>query len=83
MNDWISVKDLLPEPNLPIELRHKLCYCPGINGTMPGKDWMDSNYCIGEYVRKGILGDTCWKRVDNENIQVTHWMNIPIPPTQF
>lgn len=67
---WIDCKYELPE-----ELTHVVCYCPGINGSVPGRDWMDSDYCIGEHI-KG-----CWKRVDNENIKVSHWMPIPLPPT--
>lgn len=63
---WIKCSDGLPE-----ELTHVVCYCPGINGQVPGRDWMDSDYCIGEHIQ-GI-----WKRVDNENIAVSHWLKLP------
>ncbi len=63
---WISVKKRLPE-----HFTYVVFYCPGINGTLPGRDWMDSDFCIGEH--SGLS----WKRVDNENIQVSHWMPIP------
>lgn len=63
---WNKVKDKLPS-----ELTHVVCYIPGIDGHLPGKDWQDSDYCIGEHI-KGY-----WKRCDNENIKVTHWMEIP------
>lgn len=71
MNKWISVKKILPPSFI-----HVVCYCPGINGHMPGKDWMDSDYCIGEHSGRS------WKRVDNENIEVSHWIPLPPPPKQ-
>lgn len=66
--EWIKVKDRLPE-----KLTRVVCYCPGINGQRPGREWMDSDYCIGEHIKGS------WKRVDNENIEVSHW--IPLTPS--
>lgn len=71
MSEWISVVDRLPE-----DFEHVVCYCPGINGQRPGKEWMDSDFCIGESY-EGL-----WKRVDNENIEVSHWMPLPKAPNE-
>lgn len=65
MTEWQTTE------NLPSELTEVVCYCPGIDGMMPGKDWMDSDFCIGMHVNGN------WKRVDNENINVSHWLTIP------
>jgi len=70
MNEWISVKDRLPE-----DFQEVVCYIPGINGHCPGKEWQDSDFCIGQQC-KGA-----WKRMDNENIQVSHW--FPLPPSPW
>lgn len=66
---WVQCKECLPEEDLVV-----LCYCPGIDGQLPGRDWMDSDFCIGSH--KG----GCWKRIDNENIGVESWMKIPDIP---
>ncbi len=65
-HEWISVKDKLPK-----EFTHVFCYCPGIDGQLAGRYWMDTDFCIGEHVN-GI-----WKKADNENIKVSHWLPIP------
>ena len=65
---WFKVNEALPP-----ELTHVVCYCPGINGHLPGRDWMDSDFCIGEQINGN------WKRVDNANIQVSHWMPLREP----
>ncbi len=68
MMAWVKCSERLPD-----ELTHVVCYCPGLNGQVPGRDWMDSDYCIGEHIN-GV-----WKKVDNENIAVFCWMAIPEP----
>ncbi len=67
--NWIKCSERMPP-----ELTEVFCYIPGINGHLPGKDWQDSDYCTGEH----IAGN--WKRMDNENIHVTHWMPLPESP---
>ncbi len=66
---WIPI-----DKELPKEETHVVCYCPGVDGHAPGRDWMDSDYCIGEHI------SGYWKRVDNQNIKPTHWTPIPKDP---
>ncbi len=69
----VRVKRKLMPASMPPEIDVEvLCYIPGIEGHMPGKDWQDSNYCIGFYI-----GNGSWKRVDNENIKVSAWDYLP------
>lgn len=66
---WFPTEKILPK-----DMQEVICYCPGINGQLPGKEWMDSDFCIGMHLNGK------WKRVDNENIEVSHWLPLPKLP---
>jgi hypothetical protein len=66
---WVKCSDRMPP-----ELTEVFCYIPGIDGMLPGRDWQDSDFCLGQHIN-GI-----WKRMDNENINVLAWLEIPEPP---
>jgi len=70
MNEWISVKDDLPEHYVNV-----LIY--------PYPEFNDEYRFVGEYdiVREGFV---VWVGSNSEHneVFVTHWMPLPKPPTQ-
>lgn len=84
--EWISVKDRLPEPEQDVILctveietygRHsekKKIYRNIYMGYFDGDEWLTS-YCHGcEYIFRMN------ERYPNETIEVTHWMPLPESP---
>ena len=86
VQEWISVKDRLPEPEQGVILctreietygKHhekKKIYRNIYMGYFDGDEWLTS-YCHGcEYIFRMN------EKYPNETIEVTHWMPIPQPP---
>ena len=86
VQEWISVKDRLPEPEQDVILctreietygKHhekKKIYRNIYMGYFDGEEWLTS-YCHGcEYIFRMN------EKYPNETIEVTHWMPIPKPP---
>ena len=88
MNEWISVKDRLPDEEQEVLLctretetygRHnekKRSYREVYIGYFDGTYWL-TNYCYGcEYIFR------MEEKYPNETIEVTHWMPLPEPPKE-
>ena len=86
VQEWISVKDELPEPEQDVILctreietygKHhekKKIYRNIYMGYFDGDEWLTS-YCHGcEYIFRMN------EKYPNETIEVTHWMQMPNPP---
>ena len=86
VQEWISVKDRLPESEQDVILctretetygKHhekKKIYRNIYMGYFDGNEWLTS-YCYGcEYIFRMN------EKYPNETIEVTHWMPIPKPP---
>ena len=86
VQEWISVKDRLPEPEHDVILctseietygKHhekKKIYRNIYMGYFDGDEWLTS-YCHGcEYIFRMN------EKYPNETIEVTHWMPMPNPP---
>lgn len=86
VQEWISVKDRLPEPEQGVILctreietygKHhekKKIYRNIYIGYFDGDEWLTS-YCHGcEYIFRMN------EKYPNETIEVTHWMPLPEPP---
>lgn len=67
MNEWISVKERLPEPYLSV-----LVFIPSHKA--------DFRVCIG-FVENGGLWFA--ERTISKRGRVTHWMPLPAPPMQY
>lgn len=88
VQEWISVKDRLPEPEQEVLLctreietygKHnekKKIYRNIYIGYLDGHEWI-TFYCYGcEYIFRMN------EKFPNETIEVTHWMPIPEPPKE-
>ena len=86
VQEWISVKDRLPDPDQDVILctleietygKHhekKKIYRNIYIGYFDGDEWLTS-YCHGcEYIFRMN------EKYPNETIEVTHWMPLPQPP---
>jgi hypothetical protein len=66
--EWISVKDRLPEPDVNV-----LCYSRA--------DYIEGYYCSTSKIFKPEIEDAGYMNNDNEMvIDVSHWMPLPSPP---
>lgn len=68
MNEWISVKDRLPEAETEVLVYHGSAYNQVCNVYvyLGGNEWMDG------YCNKGYTKDE----------DITHWMPLPASPTE-
>lgn len=86
VQEWVSVKDRLPDPDQDVILctreietygKHhekKKIYRNIYIGYFDGDEWLTS-YCHGcEYIFRMN------EKYPNETIEVTHWMPLPEPP---
>ena len=86
VQEWVSVKDRLPDPDQDVILctreietygKHhekKKIYRNIYMGYFDGDEWLTS-YCHGcEYIFRMN------EKYPNETIEVTHWMPLPEPP---
>lgn len=70
---WISVKDRLPEPEIPV----LVTYIGFVDGVAESDGIATINY-----------GEWCWyedKNSDNDEavkVTITHWMPLPEPPKE-
>lgn len=85
-NEWISVKDKLPEPKeksvhciLENGVQHIVHYCDDIDEWIAG-GWENCTYCGGRSKVRFIRRK---ERSDTFNIEfATHWMPMPAPPKE-
>jgi len=66
MNDWINVKDRLPD----------ICQETKTSGVLVVRT-NDSDYMTAIYDSTDFGPAVFWRLLDGENVEVTHWISLP------
>lgn len=76
---WISVKERLPEDELPKETERKQIRCVVFTDKGSVKTCVRQRY---RTKRHGVWGYTAWEWSKSDFAKPTHWMPLPEPPKE-